>query len=232
MPVSEVVAALAGEAAALAAALAGLTGVDLYRPSPCPPWTAGELVCHVIIGARRIPEALREPDDPTATPITTVGYYRPDERFSAAVDADRIEAARNLARRLRSPDPIRTELTRACAENIGLLIQAPAGRTIRTRHGDRMLLTDFARTRVVELGLHGLDLAIALRRPPWLTGAAAAVLEALLLPAGSAPSLRAELGCDQTTLIALLTGRADPAPAQAAVIASAGAIRIALGQPG
>jgi uncharacterized protein (TIGR03083 family) len=232
MPASEVVAALAGEAAALAAVLAGLTAVDLARPSPCPPWTAGELICHVVIGARRVPEALREPADPVATPITTVGYYRPDERFSAAVNADRIEAARNLARRLGGSDPIRTELAHACAQTIGLLIRAPADRTIRTRHGDLMLLTDFARTRVVELGLHGLDLAIALERPPWLTGAAATVLEALLLPAGSGPSLRAELGCDRTTLIALLTGRADPAPAQAALIASAGAIRIALGQPG
>ncbi len=232
MPASDVPAALAAEAAALCAALAGLTAADLDRASPCPPWTAGELTCHVIIGARRIAQALHGPDDPAASLITTVGYYRADERFSSGVDAERIDAAQDLARLLGEPDAIRSELTRACAESVGLLAQAPADRAVRTRHGDWMLLADFARTRVVELGLHGLDLALALNLPPWLTGEAAAVLEDLLLPAGNAASLRAELGCARAALIAMLTGRADPAPAQAAVLASAGAIRLALGQPG
>jgi len=232
MPANEIAAALAAEAAALCAVLAGLTASDLDRASPCPPWTAGELTCHVIIGARRIAPALRGPGDPAGSLITTVGYYRADERFSSVVNADRIDAAQILARRLGEPDAIRTELTRACAESVRLLTEAPADRIIRTRHGDWMLLTDFARTRVVELGLHGLDLAIALDRPPWLTGAAAAVLAELLLPAGNAARLCAELGCGRAALIALLTGRADPAPPEAAALASAGAIRLALGQPG
>jgi uncharacterized protein (TIGR03083 family) len=232
MPANEVAAALAAEAAAVCAVLAGLTAADLGRASPCPPWTAGELTCHVIIGARRIGQALRAPTEPAGSLITTVGYYRADERFSSGVNADRIDAAQSLARQLGEPDAIRAELTRACAESVGLLVQARADRTVRTRHGDWMLLTDFARTRVVELGLHGLDLALALDRPPWLTAAGATVLEELLLPAGNAARLRAELGCDRAALIALLTARADPVPAQTAVLASAGAIRLALGQPG
>jgi uncharacterized protein (TIGR03083 family) len=232
MPASEVATALAAEAAAFCAALTGLTAADLDRASPCPPWTAGELTCHVIVAARRIAQALRGPDDPAASLITTAGYYRAGERFSSAVNADRIDAAQSLARQLGEPDAICTELTRACAESVGLLARARADRTIRTRHGDWMLLTDFARTRVVELGLHGLDLAIALDRPPWLTAVAATVLEDLLLPGGNAARLRAELGCDRAGLIAMLTGRADPAPAQAAALSRAGAIRLALGQPG
>jgi uncharacterized protein (TIGR03083 family) len=232
MSPSEVAAAVAAEATALGAATAGLTAADLDRASPCPPWTVGELTCHMIIGAGRIDQALREPDDPGARLITTAGYYRPDERFGAAVDADRIATAQNLARRLGSADAIRAELTRTCAEAVALLTQGPADRTVRTRHGDTMLLTDFARTRVVELGLHGLDLAIALGRPPWLTGQAATVLEELLLPAGNAARLRADLGCDRATLIGLLTGRTVTAPAEAAILATAGATRLALGQPG
>jgi uncharacterized protein (TIGR03083 family) len=232
MPANEVAAALAAESGALCAVLAGVTTADLDRASPCPPWTAGDLTCHVIIGARRIAQALRGPDDPAASLITTVGYYRADERFSPDVNADRIDAAHDLARQLGEPDAIRTELTRACAESVVLLAQAPADRVVRTRHGDWMLLTDFARTRVVEVGLHGLDLAVALDRPPWLSPEAATVLEELLLPTGNAATLRAELGCDRAALIALLTGRADPARAQLAVLASAGAIRLALGQPG
>jgi hypothetical protein len=45
---------------------------------------------------------------------------------------------------------------------------------VRTRHGDVMLLTEFMRTRVLELAVHGLDLATGLGRDPWLTGAGAA----------------------------------------------------------
>lgn len=232
MAVNGVAAALAAEADALGAVLAGLTAADLDRASPCPPWTAGELTCHVIIGARRIAQALGGPDDPAASLISTVGYYRADERFSTGVNADRIDAAQELARQLGEPGAIRTELARACAQCAELLARAPADRTVRTRHGDWMLLTDFARTRVVELGLHGLDLALALGRPPWLTREAATVLEELLLPAGNAARLRAALGCDRAALIALLTGRTDPAPPQAAVLASAGRIRLELGQPG
>jgi uncharacterized protein (TIGR03083 family) len=229
MSASQVVTAVAAEAAALCAALAGLTAADVDRASPCPPWTTGELTCHVIVGAGRIGQAMRGPDDPAAALITTVGYYRPDNRFSAAVDADRIDTARKLARRLGGPDAIRTELTRACAAAVALLTPAPADRTVRTRHGDRMLLTDFARTRVVELALHGLDLAIALDRPPWLTSDAASVLEELLLPAGNAALLRAKLGIDRAALIALLTGRAVPVPAETALLASARAVQLALG---
>jgi uncharacterized protein (TIGR03083 family) len=232
MPANSVTAAVAAEAAALGTALAGLTVADLDRASTCPPWRARELACHVIVGARRVAEAVASPDDPTIALIATVGYYRPDDRFSPAVNTDRIDVARNLARRLASPDGIRAELARACAETVELLTAAPADLAVRTRHGDRMLLTDFARTRVVELGLHGLDLAITLDRPPWLTDEAASELEQLLLPAGNAARLRTELGIGRAALIALLTGRAVPSPTEAAALARAGPVHLALGSPG
>ena len=48
-----------------------------------------------------------------------------------------------------------------------------AGRIVQTRHGDAMLLTDFLTTRVVELAVHGLDVADVLEQQPWLTAPAA-----------------------------------------------------------
>ncbi len=74
-------------------------------------------------------------------------------------------------------------------------------------HGDRMLLTEFLRTRVLELAVHGLDLAAGLGRQPWITAAAARVVEDLVLPAGNAAQLLSESGWDQTALIAKATGR-------------------------
>jgi hypothetical protein len=91
-----------------------------------------------------------------------------------------------------------------------------------------MLLAEFLRTRVLELAVHGLDLAAALDHGPWMTAAAAGVTEDLLLPAAAA-GLRAETGWDQVTLIAALTGRRPLTPAETQLIQSSGAGRLALG---
>jgi uncharacterized protein (TIGR03083 family) len=238
--VAQTTRALAAEAAALQAALTGLTEQDSSLPSPCPPWSVGELLCHVAIGAGRIQAALAAPEPPqpaqpahaalpgTAGTAGTAGYYRRDTRFSTAVDADRIEMARALARQLGGPTAMVRELDRRCRESVQLLAAAPPDRTITTRHGDRMLLTDFAGTRVVELAVHGLDLAAGLGRPPWLTAEAADVLEELWLPAGHADGLRQQLGCDRVGLIARLTGRASLSSAEQQLLRDAGARSLAL----
>jgi len=236
--------ALAAEAEALQAALTGLTVQESSLPSPCAPWTVGELLCHVVIGAGRVAQALAEPEpsDPgLASPGTassgtassgtagTADYYRQDNRFSAAVDADRIATARALARELGEPEQMTRELGRRCRETVSLLASAPPDRTITTRHGDRMLLTDFAGTRLVELAVHGLDLAAGLGRPPWLTEEAADVLENLWLPPGTARRVRDQTRCGRVTLIAWLTCRADASPAERRLLNEAGARFPALG---
>ena len=70
-----------------------------------------------------------------------------------------------------------------------------------------MLLTEFLRTRVLELAVHGLDLAAGLGCQPWLTPAAADLVADVLLPAAEAARLRGETGWDLTTMIAKVTGR-------------------------
>lgn len=221
--------ALAAEAAALQGVVSGLTETDLSGASPCPPWMIGELLCHVLMGTDRISQALSQPADDSGPLISTVQYYRPDKRFSASTNADRIETARTLATRLGNPDAIAAELDRRCRESIELLTTAPADRTVRTRHGDRMLLTDFAGTRVVELAVHGLDLAIGLGRRPWMTVAAADVLIGLLLPDGGANQLCARLNCDRAGLIARLTGRVALSATEKQLLAGSGFTRLALG---
>jgi uncharacterized protein (TIGR03083 family) len=231
MPRNVITVALAAEAAALSEAASGLTDADLTRASPCPPWTVGELLCHVLIAVDRIRQALREPEVTGPGLIAAADYYRPDQRFSAATNADRIDTAKVLARRLASGGAagIAAELDQRCAVSLGLLEAAPADRTVRTRHGDRMLLTDFARTRIVELAIHGLDLAAGLGRPPWLSSQAAAVVAELLLPAGGEAQLRAQLGCDRVGVVAALTGRAELSAGQAQLLQAAGVTVLTLG---
>jgi uncharacterized protein (TIGR03083 family) len=224
-----IAAALDAEAAALLAVASGLSEADLGRASPCEPWTVGELLCHVLIGASRIGPALAAPQPSGAPLVRTAEYYRPDARFSAETNSDRIETAMTLASRLAGPGAIAAELGVRCRESAALLAAARAGQTVVTRHGDRMLVSDFARTRVVELAVHGLDLARGLGRPPWLTTEAADVLDDLLLPAGCGSQLRRELGCDRAGLIARLTGRARLSRAEQQVLSDAGIPRLAFG---
>jgi len=226
---TDISAAFDAEAAALLTVVSGLTDTDLAESSPCAPWTVGELACHVLIGAGRIGPALAQPERADDPLITTAEYYRRDQRFSAATNADRIEAAMALARQLSGPEAIAAELGRRCQESAELLAGAPPGRTVITRHGDRMLLIDFARTRVVELALHGLDLAQGLSWQPWLTSEAAGVVEDLLLPAGGSSQLCRDLACDRVGLIARLTGRAPLSPAEQQVLRDADISKLAFG---
>jgi hypothetical protein len=91
-----------------------------------------------------------------------------------------------------------------------------------------MLLTEFVRTRVLELAVHGLDLAAALDRQPWMTLPAAQVTEELLLPSPAAARLRAAAGWDRTTLIAKLTGRAPVTTAEDRLIQACAIQRLVL----
>jgi hypothetical protein len=70
-----------------------------------------------------------------------------------------------------------------------------------------MLLDDYLRTRVLELAVHGLDLAAAVGTEPWLSEPAAVVTEQVLTEGCNDDELGA-LGWDRRTLIEKATGRA------------------------
>jgi uncharacterized protein (TIGR03083 family) len=224
-----VTAAFAAEAAALSGTADGLAAAELALPTPCPPWTVAELLCHVLIAAGRVEQALGQQRDGPGELVNALGYYRPDARFSARVNADRIDAAAALAASLGGGSVISAELASTLRRSLAVLRAARPDELVRTRHGDQMLLAEFAWTRVVELAVHGLDLAAALARPPWLTTQAADVLDDRLLPAGAGELLRSRLGCDRAGLLARLTGRTAVSAAEAALLREHGAVRLALG---
>ena len=88
-----------------------------------------------------------------------------------------------------------------------------------------MLLRDFMVTRVVEVAVHGLDLAAALDRSPWLTPEAAAELTGLLLPDPSAGLG----GLDVVTFVRAATGRGLLSLPARDVLEKSGPRRLALG---
>ncbi|GAA2558232.1 hypothetical protein GCM10010435_31520 [Winogradskya consettensis] len=220
--------ALRAECAALSAAMFTVTADDWTRPTGCQPWDVAGLLGHVDVILAWLPGMLGTtgpspgaggnrsrardadaapplPEDGGGAPgksregVSAVGYYRADERFSVATSAKRIELGQGRAG-LAGIDALPAVFERTWREVVRLCEHEPEDRVVVTRHGDSMLLSDFLATRVVEVGVHGLDLAAALDRDAWLTPAASELLVGLF-----GPDLVA--GRDDLTFIRTATGR-------------------------
>jgi uncharacterized protein (TIGR03083 family) len=225
----EVLAAFDAESRRLAEVADGLDEASFARPSPCVPWTAGELLFHVQMTVERVGAMLAEPAPDGSGLVDAPRYYRADQRFSAAVNDERIASGQRGAAGLSGTGQRARAFREARDRAWALVSQAPPGRVVRTRHGDRMLLAEFLRTRVLELAVHGLDLAVAVGRAPWLTRQAASVTSDLLLAAADSARLREAAGWDQVMLIAKLTGRLPLTAAEADLAGSLGVRWLALG---
>jgi hypothetical protein len=106
-----------------------------------------------------------------------------------------------------------------------------------------MLLSDFLLTRVFEVALHGLDLADALERSPWLTTAGYEAVKSLLFGPTTVDSTTVDsttvdsstvdpttaLASDPATVLRKATGRAELTGPQAQTLDSLGLRRLALG---
>ncbi|MET8042437.1 maleylpyruvate isomerase N-terminal domain-containing protein [Micromonospora sp. NPDC005215] len=217
-------AAFSAECAQLTEILAELVDADLDRPTDCPPWTVRELVAHVRTGVGRLADMLAEPAPPRAE-VDAAGYFG-TAKFTPQVDADRIAGGRRDASQV-DRAALATELDRAWRATDAAVAAVPPDRVVRTRHGDAMGVTEFLRTRVVEVGVHGLDLAAALGRPPWLTPPAAGVIADLLTGGRPTPP---GLGWDQLTVIRKTTGRAALTASEQSAIDAAGFRWLAFGR--
>ena len=220
--------AFGAESERLAEVAEGADDAAFGRLSPCVPWTAAELLYHVQMTMGRLQVMLAEPEPGGAGLVAAAGYYRGDQRFSTAVNDDRIQSAQRGAAALPGAAARASDFRQVRNLAWALLQAAAPERVVRTRHGDRMVLAEFTRTRVLELAVHGLDLAAALDRQPWLTGPAAQVTEELLLPAPDAARLRDAAGWSRLTLIAKLTGRIPATAAETDHIEKLGTRRLAL----
>ncbi|GHC88082.1 hypothetical protein GCM10007079_32770 [Nocardiopsis terrae] len=176
-----VVSALADEVAALEAVLAGLSEVQAVLPTRCEPWDVAALAVHTVGALHQVTVALEgEAPGVSRGLVSAAGYYAPDVRFSPEVNAARVgDALEGAARRADAAEPGRVlrGLWGALESRVG---REPVERVVVTRHGDPMLLTDYLVTRVVELVVHGLDLADALGREPWTSSAGLGLVHEVL----------------------------------------------------
>jgi uncharacterized protein (TIGR03083 family) len=218
-------AALNSESEQLSDILAGLDEDAWTAPTRCTPWDAAALTAHITMALVRLHPMLDAPEPETAT-VDAAGYYRPDTRFSPQVNAIRIDTATEAAEAggpavaARFHTTWRTAVDRCATE--------PATRRVTTRHGDPMTLHDFLTTRVLEVAVHGIDLADATGQPRWTTPEAAAHTSALLLGPDHRTALD-RLGLDAVAFIAKATGRDPLTPTEQARADRLGVTWLALG---
>ncbi|GGY51756.1 maleylpyruvate isomerase N-terminal domain-containing protein [Streptomyces omiyaensis] len=215
------------ECEALDAAVSGLSAAEWKLPTRCAPWSVRELLGHVGVVIDWLPGMLDAPA-PRRAEISAAEYYRPDERFSPPANGTRIALARERAARTADGAASAGEFAATWRRADRLCRAEPAGRTVRTRHGDAMLLSDFLLTRVVEVAVHGLDVADALGREPWLTARAGDAVTELLLGADHEAAVEG-LGWSRPRFLRKATGREPLDATEAARVERLGVRWLALG---
>jgi uncharacterized protein (TIGR03083 family) len=192
---------LEAECERVAEVVLGLAPDAFALPTRCPPWDVKALLGHVYRDVDRI---LQYRDEPAGAPDTTaITYWRsydpvadgPDIAARAIEVADGYDGGQDLAR----------AFDRRWREAVAAARAMKPDRPIATFR-PTLRLDEYVRTRVLELAVHGLDLARALDRAPWITPGAADVVRTILVGLlGAAPP--AELGWEGVTFIESGTGR-------------------------
>jgi Mycothiol maleylpyruvate isomerase N-terminal domain len=161
----------------------------------------GDLLAHLVVGLRRLESAdaaATEPDTDAAA------YFRRGERTTPAAHRARAELARDVHRRAGPGAAVVAELAAVVAAAPSWVGRSPP--VVRTRWGDHLEFEQFVATRVVELTVHGLDVAAAVDAPAWTTPTAREVTANVLVAlVGDDP--RTRVGWDFPTFVEAATGR-------------------------
>lgn len=175
-PFDEVCRALTAECSLVSGVVGELSEADFALPTRCPPWDVKVLMGHMHRDVDRILDYRDEPapDEPDAD---SVSYFR---SYDPVGDAPRISA-----RSMEVSDAFDSgaALARSFEERWRLAVDAARaqdpGKVVRT-FAPALRLEEYVKTRVLEIAVHGLDLADALGRPPWITPGGAAITRAIL----------------------------------------------------
>jgi uncharacterized protein (TIGR03083 family) len=215
------------EAESLSRAVEGVSKEEWDLPTRCEPWTVRELLGHIRVVIAWLPGMLTAVE-PDRADVSAIEYYRPDDRFAAQTNAARIGLAQDHAARLGHGAALVEDFTATWRMVVRQCSAEREDRVVRTRHGDAMLLSQFLLTRVVEIVVHGVDMADALGRAPWLTRQAGDVVMELQLGPGWMNTIR-ELGWDRLGFLRKATGRQPHESADVARVEQLGVRWLTLG---
>lgn len=198
----ELIAILDDENRLAVEALRDLDEEAFAGPTRLPAWNVKELVAHMWRDVDRIRVYLAEPE-PVEVQADGVSYWRAYD--PAADSADVADRAKEVASGFPTGAALVDSFEANRVEVLAAAREVPADRPIGT-WGPAMRFDEYLRTRVLEMAVHGLDLADALGRRPWLTPGGAKVTRDILVGLlGEAPAIVRRW--DDRTFIDTGTGR-------------------------
>jgi uncharacterized protein (TIGR03083 family) len=167
---------LAGECLVLTEQLRRCEEADFARPTRLPAWTVKDVVAHLTRGIGRVRWALSRLA-PARADTDAVTYWR---RYVPAIAApDIADRAIAIAEGFSTGAALVDDFETTWRESTQLAVAVPPDRVVGT-WGPTLRLDDYLATRLLEVSVHGLDLAAALDRPPWLTPEGAQVTRWIL----------------------------------------------------
>jgi uncharacterized protein (TIGR03083 family) len=169
--------AFVAESEAAEITLRGLPPAAFDGPTRCPAWDVRALTGHMLRDADRILDYLAAPPPPAADTAAAAYFRRYDPVVEApAVAARSIERAAAFASTQALVGAF-ASTWRAAAERARA---AGGDRLVQVAWGPALRLDEYLETRVLEMAVHGLDLADALGVPAWLSPGGGAIVRALL----------------------------------------------------
>jgi uncharacterized protein (TIGR03083 family) len=194
--------ALRGECERVSKAVLSLPEEHFTRPTRCTAWNVKELLGHIYRDVDRINVALAGPEleEPTED---AVSYWRAYDPVADAPDiADR---AKELAAAHPTGQDLAAAWDRMWPRAVDAAASADRSRVVVT-WGPALTLGELLKTRVLEVTIHGTDLADALHRPAWATGDGRGITTEILRRLLGA-DLPDNLGWDDLTLMEKGSGR-------------------------
>jgi uncharacterized protein (TIGR03083 family) len=195
----------------LLALLDELSIEEWERPTRCPGWTVKELAAHCEGMMQRLvtynSQAVEGPAE-----IDRVGYYGydpdgpregedPNKTFSEVIKDRVVEEAGS-----RSPSEIRAGVESSMDEMLRSLAEIPADRVIKRSGHPKMTFGELVATRVLEFGVHSMDISHATLRGERIHPDAVSIITEILRGRLGA-DLPVGMGWDGRTFILAGTGR-------------------------
>jgi uncharacterized protein (TIGR03083 family) len=195
----------------VSALLAGLAPADLERPTRLPPWDVAHLVAHVYRAFERIPDSLAQPPASRPPEADAATYWRAYERDDGSTQP----RADSLVEQFGHEGVVAAfdGMWQRAAD----LLDGVDGATVVETWGPAMRIDDYTATRLVEVVIHGLDLADALDRPAVAAPDAVALVAHMLTALHGAP-VPAALEWSQLEFVEKAAGRADLTPVERQVL--------------
>ncbi len=215
---------LAAECGLVSEVVGGLSEDEFGLPTRCPPWDVKVLLAHMWRDMDRVRTALATAP-PAEADTTAVTYWR---SYDPVVDAPDIsDRAREVAAGFATGAGLARSFGQNWREGLEAARREDLGRIVVT-WGPALRLDEFLATRVLEIGVHGLDLAAALGRDPSITSGGVAVVRGILVGLlGQEPP--AVLGWDDVAFIEVGTGRRPLAANEREVLGAAAGLFPLLG---